>query len=173
MSSVRIVVNKGEIYNDFEIIKEEPTKNKQRMFLCRCKCGNIRSVSLMHLRDGHSKSCGCRRFLPINRKKPFGWCYNLIKTSKHFLSLTYDDYLEFTKLKTCHYCNCSINWQPHRERHNQLQKGHNIDRKDCKIGYTKENCVVCCPRCNWSKQDCFTYEEFLKIGAVIKTFGGN
>lgn len=30
-----------------------------RYWICRCDCGNIKSVSQTHLRDGHTQSCGC------------------------------------------------------------------------------------------------------------------
>lgn len=31
----------------------------QRFFICRCDCGNITKVRLMHLTTGKTKSCGC------------------------------------------------------------------------------------------------------------------
>lgn len=35
------------------------TKNNMSKWLCRCECGNITSVSIGHLRNGETKSCGC------------------------------------------------------------------------------------------------------------------
>lgn len=43
-----------------------------------------------------------------------------------------------------------------------------VDRKDNEKGYNEENCVLSCPICNNAKSDKFTYEEFLKVGHVIK-----
>ncbi len=46
---------------------------------------------------------------------------------------------------------------------------HNgIDRKNNDLGYTTENSVSCCWLCNETKHHNFTYDEFLKIGKVIK-----
>ena len=44
------------------ITKEElPDKNfyNQVFWECQCDCGNIKIVSSGHLRDGHTRSCGC------------------------------------------------------------------------------------------------------------------
>ena len=45
---------------------------------------------------------------------------------------------------------------------------YNLDRKDSIKGYTKENCVVCCKRCNRAKSNLFSYEEWLEIGKFIQ-----
>jgi len=44
-----------------------------------------------------------------------------------------------------------------------------IDRKKPNYEYTKENCVWCCYWCNNAKTDEFSYDEFKKIGVVIKS----
>jgi len=43
-----------------------------------------------------------------------------------------------------------------------------LDRKDSSKGYSAENCVLSCSICNCAKSDKFTYEEFKKVGNVIK-----
>ena len=35
-------------------------------------------------------------------------------------------------------------------------------------GYTVEDCALSCPICNNAKSDKFTYEEFKKVGEVIR-----
>ena len=42
---------------------------------------------------------------------------------------------------------------------------YNLDRKDNSIGYSKNNCVVCCSTCNYIKGDKFTYE--LRTGTSV------
>ena len=36
-------------------------KNRKRVWLCRCDCGNLLNVVSGHLLSGHSTSCGCTR----------------------------------------------------------------------------------------------------------------
>ena len=43
-----------------------------------------------------------------------------------------------------------------------------VDRKDNSKGYNLGNCVLACSVCNCAKSDKFTYEEFKKVGDVIK-----
>ena len=66
--------------------------------------------------------------------------------------LTYEEFLEFTKTLRCHYCFAEIDWTKDQR--------YNLDRRNNDIGYTKENCVVCCPRCNYGKSNLFTYDEW-------------
>ena len=34
-------------------------KNSRKYYLCQCECGNITIVAENHLKNGHTKSCGC------------------------------------------------------------------------------------------------------------------
>ena len=51
----------GMVFNDWTVIGRELTFLKNAKWICRCKCGNIRSVEGQKLRKGTSKSCGCER----------------------------------------------------------------------------------------------------------------
>ena len=59
----RIKVNRGDRYGQLTVV-EEATRQCQagryrRQFHCRCVCGNSATVTLTHLRSGHTMSCGC------------------------------------------------------------------------------------------------------------------
>ena len=43
-----------------------------------------------------------------------------------------------------------------------------IDRKDNKKGYEKNNIVLACPVCNFIKGNYFTFKEMLEIGKVVR-----
>ena len=43
-----------------------------------------------------------------------------------------------------------------------------IDCKVNRLGYDVTNCVLACALCNMAKSDKFTYEEFKRVGDVIK-----
>lgn len=76
--------------------------------------------------------------------------------------------MEFTTNKNCHYCGADIFWAEYNTNTNG--SNYNLDRKDNAIGYSKENCVACCGRCNESKSNHFTYEQFVQIGDLIRSW---
>jgi hypothetical protein len=63
-------------------------------------------------------------------------------------------------------------WIEYRNRGYKGARGYNLDRKDSSVGYVISNLVVCCKRCNLSKADRFTYEEWVEIGKVIRKMRG-
>ena len=96
------------------------------------------------------------------------------------MTLTLDEFLEFVKVKNCFYCKSEIAWP---ERANRLAQdgntwinsssAHNLDRLDNSIGYTKENCVVCCPLCNGIRSNILTVNEMLLLGKTINQIKRN
>lgn len=102
------------------------------------------------------------------RSKPFEYTYKtFIKKAKLYSNLTYTEYLEFTNIPECHYCNDKIEWKSYTPNKSREWKYY-LDRKDNNIGYTKDNCVVCCTQCNYIKGNRFTYEEFLLLSPALK-----
>lgn len=132
--------------------------------------------SHVKLYKSHFCSRSCKHEYPQEVRycrRPFEWTYNRLRqTCKQTcwaLDLSYEEFLEFTQTTVCHYCDAAIPWAKHST------SGHNgcsyyLDRKDSFAGYSKDNCVVCCSRCNQSKSNTFSYEEWLEIGKVIKRF---
>jgi hypothetical protein len=144
----------------------EKNKNKKLKWLCKCDCGNELTIVGTRLRRGIPQSCGCDTYKRISQKlrknPPYKWLFNKIKyrakTNQKKLKLTYEEFLEFTKVNVCHYCNGKVEWQEHRSTKDN--KGYNIDRINSTKGYTKENCVVCCKICNRMK-NILGEQEFL------------
>jgi len=48
-----------------------------------------------------------------------------------------------------------------------------IDRTMNGLGYSISNCVLACAICNMSKSDKFSYDEFKKVGVVIREIWQN
>lgn len=62
----------GQKFGRLTVIKREQNdKGNRTMWSCICDCGNKCIVSGNHLRQGHTKSCGC-----LNKEK--------IKNIKHY-----------------------------------------------------------------------------------------
>ncbi len=91
----------------------------------------------------------------------FLWLNKVAKKNQTAVELTYDEFVLFTEIKTCSYCEAGIVWV------DQQGRAYNLDRKDNAIGYTKENCVVCCIGCNRIKSNRFSYEEMKELGVFI------
>jgi len=51
----------GTKYGDLEIISEHSTtRNGHIRYTCKCVCGKECNILLTHLRQGHTKHCGCK-----------------------------------------------------------------------------------------------------------------
>ena len=141
--------------------KTNKRKSNSPIYLCRCDCGQL------YEKTRPERSESCKLCLGL---RPFEALYNRFEArAKHLVLLSYEEFLEFTSIGNCHYCSKPIVWMQRGSRKRQ-SSSYNLDRKDNDKPYTKENCVVCCTRCNRAKNNFFTYEEWLQIGALIKTW---
>jgi hypothetical protein len=124
--------------------------------------------------DGLKKHKGfCQQH--SQQKRPFESIYMGLfhDHRKTKVELTYDEYLEFTKISYCHYCGNDIPWVPYGVVNGKYtSRAYFLDRKDHSIGYTKDNCVVCCTFCNRLRSNDFTYKQFLQIGFLLQKFRG-
>jgi hypothetical protein len=145
------------------------TPSRDHLWLCRCTCGKIKHVSGRNLRNGGSLGCGCTK--KGLRGLPYQALYHafLLQTrDRHFVSLTYDQFVGFTKTRTCHYCDAPVEWA--RFNISKYGSNYNLDRKDSSVGYIEQNLVVCCASCNHRKSHYFTYEQFVQIGNLIRSW---
>lgn len=140
----------------------------RRKWNCLCDCGKTTEAFSNNLKRGKHQSCGCV-FEGKNRKRPFEWIYNNLKYSRHPVSLSYEEFVWFTEEAACHYCEEKLEWSPFSLYRGKRIRRTNLDRKDSDRGYSLDNCVACCPRCNMAKSDKFTYEEWLNIGRFINS----
>lgn len=153
-----------------------PADNNEITWECVCDCGNTYICKGSHLRSGRVKSCGCLRKKQCgdrSKKSPFFWLYAILKRNairgEKSLELSFQEFLTFTHIDTCHYCSKQIEWYQYDVLIDGRKQSHSyhLDRKDNSLGYTKENCVVCCSLCNYIKGDVLSYSEMLKLGPVI------
>lgn len=153
--------------------KQRVIENEKVYWICNCSCGSQAKVLRAALRAGYTKSCGCHRKELISARKkgkPYQWLFTIFQ---HYVTyrgkvstLTFDEFIEFTKTTNCHYCSAPVTWIQHSSNKADSKAFH-LDRKDNHRGYSVENCVVCCYRCNVVKSSQFSYEEMLKLGHVL------
>ncbi|WBK39603.1 hypothetical protein CB452P1_000019 [Clostridium phage CB452P1] len=54
-------INIGDKFNEWTVLSEDERKNGKRRLICKCSCGKISTVDGYKLRNGKSKSCGCKK----------------------------------------------------------------------------------------------------------------
>jgi hypothetical protein len=82
--------------------------------------------------------------------------------------ITYEEFLEFVKIKQCVYCNEDVKWSEKRASSSTKREfAVNLDRLDSDKGYCTGNLVVCCPRCNYFKSSWVSYEAMKEIGPIL------
>jgi len=169
-NTIKLTDMTGMKIGKLTVLNREPNgKFGSARWKCLCDCGKI-TVKYGHALRTTTKSCGCLNTQMRKNKHPLEWLYKRLINKCIYKNkqvyLTFDDFLEFTKTNTCHYCGCNVEWRERKPGVYQSVR-YNLDRKNNEIGYTKENCVVCCLDCNYTKADRFSYEEMLIIGKTI------
>ena len=69
----------GKKYGRLKVVSKDNNTRKNRIHLiCQCTCGKIVSVSLEHLKNGHTQSCGCLRREKFKRTPTHGLTHTRI-----------------------------------------------------------------------------------------------
>lgn len=148
-------------------------KNSPRCKLSIFKCNNCSNEirtrpSYIKKHSGLCKTCNGKRTIRTaigyNKLRPFEAKYNIFLNKNPETNVRYQDYLEFTKIPDCAYCEDLIPWKEYDSNNN----GFYLDRKQNELGHIKGNLVVCCSICNMTKRAEFTYEEFMLLGPALK-----
>lgn len=168
----RVPIKIGKVKGkDLFILKEifpSPYGSK-RAVLCKCICGNKKTLMLDNVKTGNTKSCGCKTSeykskisLPNNKGLKNKVLYTYKKNAKDrniTFKLNFSDFDNLI-LSNCFYCGSvpSNKTKHHKSKKVLLYNG--IDRKNNEEGYTIANCISCCKICNRAKNNS-TYTEFL------------
>lgn len=152
----------GQKFARLTVIKRDMA-SKGVKWICRCDCGNITSTTTCHLKDGHTRSCGCysaeqtisRNMArgDIDNSKYNALYSHYIKNAKRRnipFDLTLDEVKHIIH-QPCHYCGV-IESDTFSRRVKKYQIKHNgMDRIDNAKGYEIDNIVPCCKVCNFAK----------------------
>lgn len=161
---------------------------RPKLFNCQCDCGEFRETTIQKLKQERVKSCGCTKYILTRQKHkkydPQTASYRAkvsnykahAKLDKREFSLSVDECISLFQ-NICYYCGSEPSntynlIKRHRVGKNNIGKYiyetkdsyeikyNGIDRKNSKLGYTTDNCVSCCKRCNSAKSD-GKYEDFI------------
>ncbi len=132
------------------------------MYLCRCDCGNTKSIRGYSLRRSDSKSCGCQCGKHLFKHGLSGTKeYNIVKNGRRYArklkaegSHTVEEMLAklTDQAYKCYYCGINIKTKYHRDHMIPLIRGGS--------DYIS-NIALTCPRCNLRKNT-MTAKEFLR-----------
>lgn len=142
---------------------------QSRLWKCRCDCGQSSIVRQGHLKSGRTarcKTCGACAGAAA-RRAPEGhvglsgvvaYYQRNARTRKLTWELTRNQVAILTS-QSCHYCGMPPQMIAFGTSKNRLTRAiasyvhGGIDRINNSIGYTFENCVSCCTRCNRAKRE--------------------
>lgn len=66
----------GEKFHKLTVMEKAQSQNGHARWVCKCECGNITIVKGIHLRTGHTHSCGCEKIeLQKERLTKHGHCH--------------------------------------------------------------------------------------------------
>jgi len=143
-------------------------KDKVRWW-CRCDCGNEGRHGGYELRKGIAKSCGClshenrRKNLLMKHDSNNGAIRKLFVAYKYSAvkrNITFEISFEEFKILTSQNCTyCGISPEQIIISGYSEYRYNGIDRVDNNLGYTKDNIITCCKKCNYSKSN-FSQDDF-------------
>lgn len=140
------------------------------MWKCICDCGNIVYLRTNEITNGKRKSCGCymkdfnaeNNTLPNNEgpKREIMRQYNAHAKRRNLeFNLSESEFFNLIE-SNCYYCGLSSQ-NSNSGKHTKGFKYSGIDRVDNSIGYSTDNCVPCCHKCNDSKKN-YTVDEWMQ-----------
>lgn len=163
----------GQRFGRLVVLEErrEIIKSHYRYFCkCQCDCGTVKEIEKSKLLSGEVRSCRClqRELASKRARKPdgiaaFNETYGAyIKSARlrgYSFELTKEEFRQIAT-QPCTYCGDALTQC--KRRKSRYGTGEwwytGIDRYDNTKGYTVENSVPCCKKCNRIKTD-MTVEE--------------
>lgn len=141
----------------------------------RCECGTEKVMRGDGLKNGHAKSCGCliqenRRKLRVHPSVRIERAiFNQIRSGAKTRTLTFEldeAFVAMAVTADCTYCGTppsNVMVHPPTARAYYYS---GLDRVDSSRGYTEDNVVTCCAKCNVAKSD-LELSEFLEWVARV------
>jgi hypothetical protein len=159
-----------------ELVRIRNKRNvSERHWKCLCDCGKYTTVADRSLKHGQTKSCGCLQIETIRLELGLASFNKLYKTYKYgaekrnlIFELSREQFKEITQ-KNCYYCDKPPSSCVKNKYDNGDYIYNGIDRLNSSNGYTVDNVVPCCWRCNTAKMD-VPVDEFI---SWIKTVYNN
>jgi len=164
-------------FGKLTVICRVPNTNTQPRWKCRCDCGKEKDVQGAHLKNGHTKSCGCswyefgktRTSWKGHGEIPSAFFKRVINGAKK-RNIPFDISIEYVwKLLLKQDKKCALSGLPldftHGRKHHHKGTA-SLDRIDSKGGYVEGNIQWVHKDVNWMKQD-YSNDYFLTMCKTI------
>lgn len=172
----RTVFETGQKYGMLTIVEKcGYDKHKNRLYKCKCDCGNYVTVRGNALSSGNTKSCGCYSLLVKKSKRlpdNKGVINHIIlQYKRHARDRGLSWNLDYEKVKKllespCYYCGAERSNHKVTKNCKEGYDHNGIDRIDSSIGYEPNNVVPCCKICNRAKSN-MDKDEFIKWATKV------
>lgn len=142
---MKLIQMVGKVFGDLTVIAKSETRGSRNQIYwdCLCTCGKTKPVKGDELRNGSSKSCGCKRggnngthYLSKSR------VYRIYRHMRNRCSNPNVESYKYYGAKGISVCKEWMEFEPFYEwaKSNGYQKDKSIDRIDNSKGYSPENC---------------------------------
>lgn len=179
-NALKYPVKVGNIFGVYKVVEEIKIPTA-KCFITKWKCININTGQEYISRGSYLYKLKDRVDSKFDKEHQLGlrnWLYRYsqknAKSRGHSYNLSFEEFNSIIS-KSCHYCGeppkmVSKEILKHRGDTHQPPIAYNgIDRINPKIGYQMDNCVPCCPTCNYMKHT-LQKEDFLKQVEKVYNF---
>lgn len=179
----------GKVFGRLLVLKRVKDKSfKSTRWLCRCECGTEKEIDGKSLKNRHTVSCGCHKRDCVRKEKGeagFNYMYytyenNARHKENRIFELTKEEFKSIVQ-SNCFYCGTAPRKEYVHGKAYMTQEqidwakyvANGVDRVDNDKGYSVDNCVACCTRCNLAKR-AMTQEAFCSmVIAVYNNWASN
>jgi hypothetical protein len=162
--------------------REGVSPDGQITWECKCDCGGVKVILGNSLRRGLTKSCGCYQLETLVKRNADVHALPLGVSSRRGLIARYkreaqkrnrvwglaESDFDVLIQGDCYYCDAppeQVYISNRKSRGSFIYNG--IDRRDNNQGYTPDNCVSCCGKCNWWKRSLSEAEFYTHARRIL------